>query len=611
MVWIYDIETFVNYFSVIFKNPKSKEVKEFIIFKERNDFEQIVTFITDRNKWLVGYNSYNFDNQLLSYMYNNQLGMMDLSSDIICNSIYKVAKAIISEESYSEYKYNLPFQFIDLMKAGNLMMKSLKLVGVSLKWHKLQDLPIDWDKEITKEDVEMMKLYNLNDVEMTEKLYNHLQEALKMRFDISKKYNINAYTESDSGIANKLLEKFYKETTKLDPKAFKQLRTNRPLIRFRDVVFPNIHFKSEILDQLLTDINEFTYYESKPFFNKSIVYGGIKYKLGIGGLHSQDKGGIFEANNKEEIIDADISSYYPNIIINHNIHPKHLSEKFIHKYEEIKELRLKAKKKGDMTTSDTLKITINSVFGKMLFKNHWLYDPLAGLKITINGQLYLLMLIEQLVIAGFNVISANTDGIIAIIPKDKKYLYNKICQDWEKQTNFDLEYTHYSKYIRKDVNNYISITTNGKEKQKGIFFRRIDLKKGFDKPIISLALFNYFIHDISIGKTITNHTDIYDFCVAKKIDNKFKNEFVTLKNGTKKVDELQKSVRFYVSTDGGKLYKRDDENKVIDYCVNKRVTIFNDFTKKKMSNYNIDYNYYIGEAYKIIHQIKDFQLKLF
>ncbi len=88
----------------------------------------------------------------------------------------------------------------------------------------------------------------------------------------------------------------------------------------------------------------------------------------------------------------------------------------------------------------------------MKFPNHWLYDPLCALRITINGQLYLLMLVEALVKNGFKVISANTDGLITLVPKVRSELYKNICSEWEKKTNFDLEYTYYKKYIRRDVN---------------------------------------------------------------------------------------------------------------------------------------------------------------
>ena len=59
-----------------------------------------------------------------------------------------------------------------------------------------------------------------------------------------------------------------------------------------------------------------------------------------------------------------------------------------------------------------LKIVINSVYGKLGFENGNLYDRLAVLKTTINGQLMMLMLVEELELHNIHVLSANTDGIV-------------------------------------------------------------------------------------------------------------------------------------------------------------------------------------------------------
>jgi hypothetical protein len=618
MTWIYDIETYRNFMSTTFKNYKTGEVKVFVIYGDRNDTQQLINFIDDPNKWLVGYNNYNFDNQILKYMWLNRFDYIGEESIYITEDVYRIAKSII-EDNTNDYTWKLPFKFLDLMKIGNLGHKSLKLTGTVLKWPKLQDLPIDWDEDIKDEDVDTILKYNLNDVEITEALMRLLEPQIKMRFDVSKAYGVNAYTESDSGIANKLLEKFYSESSGLSVKEFKHMRTRRKKIFFSDVVFEDIQFETEELNTMATEIRENVMYEQTPFFKKSIVIDNVKYKLGIGGIHSDDKGNLFESNDEEDIVDADIASMYPSIIINNNIHPEHLGSAFIKKYKEVRDERVDAKHNGDKAVADTLKIALNSTYGKMKFENHWLYDPLAALRITINGQLYILMLIEKLVMNNFKVISANTDGIITIVPKDRADEYKDICKTWEKQTNFELEYTYYSKYARRDVNNYIAITTNGKIKTKGEFIvpdianlpnDSFMLRRGFDKPIIAIALNEYFMHGKPVAETIKNHTDIYDFCISQKTDKKFHNEFHTIKDGELHITKLQQSVRYYISTNGGSLHKRDPiENKLISYCVGKRVTLFNDYFES--DNYNIDYSYYIYETQKIIDQIIKPQLSLF
>jgi len=352
---------------------------------------------------------------------------------------------------------------------------------------------------------------------------------------------------------------------------------------------------------------------------KTFIFDGVKYIMGIGGLHSSDPGDLFESTEDLKIIDADVGSYYPTMIINNNIHPEHLGGSFIKKYKEIRDSRLEAKKKGDKTTSEAFKIILNSSYGKMKSDKHWLYDPLCALQVTINCQLYLIMLIEKLVLNGFKVISANTDGIVTMVPTKDEDKYKELCKEWEEYTNFSLEYSIYKKYARRDVNNYIAIKDNGDVKTKGdftipdinkLYQDPLMLRRGFNKPIISIALNEYFINDTPIEETIKNHKDIYNFCTSQKTDKSFRNEYHFVENREAKINNLQQSVRYYVSKDGGSLYKRHKEDgRLINYCVGKNVTLFNDYFDSE--NYNIDYNYYINQTQKIIDEIINPQLTLF
>lgn len=309
---------------------------------------------------------------------------------------------------------------------------------------------------------------------------------------------------------------------------------------------------------------------------------------------------------------------YPTLLINHQLCPSHLDKAFIKKYEEIKNERLLAKKEGNKAKAEGLKVTLNSSWGKYNNENFWLYDPLQAYRITVNGQLYIMTLIEDLIINNFEVISCNTDGITTKVNKNKEQEYYDICNKWSNNNKFQLEYTYYTLYARKDINNYICQTKEGKIKEKGDFVTDNLLKtnntklKGVDKKIIALALHDYFINNKPIKDTIINHDNIYDFCTAQRIDNKFVNEYHYIENKKEHIKILQKTLRFYISKDGGTLYKSDmQNNKRIAYCVNRQQTIFNNFIEKSISDYNIDYGYYITETQKIIDLIINPQLSLF
>ena len=266
-------------------------------------------------------------------------------------------------------------------------------------------------------------------------------------------------------------------------------------------------------------------------------------------------------------------------------------------------LNLKKQGLGKSTKSETFKLILNSLVGKYGSEYSFLCDALQNLRVTTFGQFAMLFLIETLALNGFKIISANTDGITMLIKRNRKKLLEALIDDFCLTYNLSGEYTYYKKYIRKDVNNYIAIQTNDKIKTKGIFTPEIDITKGYVFPIISIALYEYYVNNIDIKDTILNHKDIYDFCMAQKIGSQFK---VFYNN-----QEISKVNRFYVSNTGYPLIKVkkrinknneevDSENNIIKDV---NVKLFNDYTNEKSRD--INYDFYINLTNKIIEKINE------
>jgi hypothetical protein len=133
----------------------------------------------------------------------------------------------------TEYKYKLPFRSVDLMRVGNVQHKSLKLVAVNLNWPLIQDLPIKVNDIVTDDILETIYQYNLNDVEITEKLYHALINDITVRWDVGLKYNIDLMSEPDSGMANRLLEKMYSEVSGISIKDLRTMRTERKIFTMK------------------------------------------------------------------------------------------------------------------------------------------------------------------------------------------------------------------------------------------------------------------------------------------------------------------------------------------------------------------------------------------
>lgn len=273
-----------------------------------------------------------------------------------------------------------------------------------------------------------------------------------------------------------------------------------------------------------------------------------------------------------------------------------------------------------MITSDGLKLSANTVYGKSNSEYSFLYDPLYTLKTTLAGQLSLCMLAEQLVdrIPDIIVLQINTDGITCKFNKQYNDLYDTICKEWEVTTKLNLEHVYYSKMIIRDVNNYISVYTDGKLKLKGAF--EIDKMVGSEPAyhkdnsfkIVPIALSKYFVDDIPVEMTITAHKNMYDFCGRYKASRGWGSEIHYIKDSKHIIEKLQPTNRYYISNKGVKYFKVHDDGRKEEIEVNHYVTIFNNYIElEKMSDYDINYNYYIQECYKIINIIEPIQLNLF
>lgn len=629
-VWIYDIEIYPNFFCVDFFNGVSHE--QFEISSRKNQIEEIVNFIKKKIT-VVGYNNQRFDDLVIFYILNNKDMLIKYPAESIANKLFEIGGRTIDyyqkhskDETIKELAYwKKPFDSVDLMRTAALQ-KGLKLVGVSLKWNNIQDLPFPWDEPLDSDSkIDIVMEYNKNDTDMTYALAMKLKPQLLLRVALSEKYQEDLLSSSDSQIGNILFEKRYDEKINKyvndNPELPKEVRerlldfrngrTHRKSIALSEVIVPTIKFETRSLNRLLSSLKLQTLYKGESGFRLDIPvfeFKGQEYQMGIGGLHSNDKPKVFEYNEEYFGIDSDVTSFYPNMMIKDNIYPDHLvGELYIECMREFTLERIEAKKSGDKVKADSGKITVNSAFGKLGFEGSWSYDDQAMIQVTLNGQLYLLMLIEQLSIKGFEVISANTDGVISLVHKDRLEEYNEVCKAWMDQTKFTLEFTTYLNpdikdkgiYARANVNNYIAQDVDGKIKTKGCFQYDLTLHQGFDSPVVSHVLKKHLIDKMSVDEALLNHNDIYDFCIAQKMGSQFKAKW----GG----ESIQKTCRFYVCKSGKKLRKYKEENGQRLYtnlASGKNVQMFNQYVEKPMSDYDIDYDYYKKEVIKILHELK-------
>lgn len=371
----------------------------------------------------------------------------------------------------------------------------------------------------------------------------------------------------------------------------------------------------------------------------NVKINNLEYTIATGGLHSKDiprelksklvhindvvPTGDKELTEWDKITDDsyiyvhwDIASFYPSIMVVYKIAPAHLNEGiFVKLVKWIKDTRVQAKHSVEDyidgipkdILAQVLKIVINSIYGKFGFEKGDLYDRLATLKVTINGQLMIMMLCEELELNGIEVISANTDGIVVKLYKNKKEIFDTIADNWKKLTGLEADSEEYKAYINRDINNYICQELNDKLTFKGALNPKMylaDLSKGYDMPIVAEAVYQYFINNIPVLDTLYKATNILDFCKTQNVARNFEVEYSN-NNETK---QIQRNVRFYVSNNGGSLFKvglgSNGNQMKNNLCAGQKVTVLNTLDDKDISLRDICYQYYYTEAYKIIDPIK-------
>lgn len=422
---------------------------------------------------------------------------------------------------------------------------SLKLYAGRMGAFRMQDLPFAADKILTQNQIACVRWYCLNDLMNTEMLYNKLKSEMQLRVSMTNEYRIDLRSKSDAQIAEAVIGHEIEQIAGFIPR--------KPQIEIGTCYRYQIPFFLKFYsDTMLWALNVvrnalFVVGDSgavgmpPELADLEIKIGNSTYRMGIGGLHSSEKSVCHRADANTILVDRDVTSYYPFVILNQGLYPKHLTTAFLSVYRSIVERRLHAKSEsqglkkaikdsGDVdlqaelqarqmeceTIADSLKITINGSFGKLGSCHSVLYAPDLLIQTTVTGQLCLLMLIERLELSGIAVVSANTDGIVIKCPKHLEPVMDSVVKQWELETSFNTEATQYKALYSRDVNNYIALKQEGGFKAKGVYGKS-NLKKNPQNQICIEAAAEFIINGTPIAKTIYECKDITKFACVRTV----------------------------------------------------------------------------------------------
>lgn len=695
-VFVYDIEIFQNIFHCSAINTETKEIHKFEISPRKNQLSELISFFKqvnlpvswndnyttncsiDSDKIFCGYNNLHYDNPVINYIIEYEHVLAENPVPVITNSIFNLSREITNSgeniEKWKRWKYQVWFDSFDIltMLYSNKLRVGLKEIQVTMQYKNVQEFVCDWSKPLPIEDFDSMIDYNINDIESTSALLDRCKKDIDLRLAIEDEYGVKVLSKDGVNIGMKILTHKYLEKTGLTWWDIKDLRSPQAYIPLKDVILPFIKYDSPILKSVLDEMKTQVVSPGRKGYEKNFVFGGLRYTVGVGGIHSKNDPEIIIPAEDEMLIDIDVASLYPSMLIEYGFYPKHLGPEFLEVYSQIRSERIEAKHNGDKIKDSTLKLALNGLSGNLQNEHNFCYSPFAVMQIRINGQLLLLMLAEKLVELGCRIVQANTDGLFVLLKKSVYDKVNIVCREWEQLTKLTLEEDRFEAMYQYAINDYIAVkegyakkkhefrdftavmdpktgdhikygATNAKGetyrnmdeirkdyiKTKGMFITEVLLGKGLSPKIIPEAIIKYFVDEIPVEDTIKGCTDIKKFLMSEKTGKQWHVEYMN--------QEIQRTNRFYASTNGGYLWKwknveqpesykwndniktyQEDNSKPLkeqkqyqNMLTASGVTLLNMFDEKPIEDRKINYRYYLRECYKIIEDLKPRQLSLF
>jgi len=629
--WVIDFETLIDCTVLVAEHYTGDEIKVFSISKFSNELPELLEFLKQNkkhNEWHISFNGLSFDSQIAEHILRTESYLLMATGESVANWIYKQAQKIIDGQDQRKWpefsERDLSIRQIDVFKLNHwdnpAKRSSLKWIQYSMDWFNLLDMPIHHTESITSlEQLETIIEYCKNDVRSTKQIMHLSKEQINLRKTLTAEYKINLFSASEPRISKELFMHFLSKGTGISKYDLRNLRTKRDLIKISDIILPYTNFKSLTFKSLLENFQSLILNanNTKGGFKYSLVHKGVKTDFGLGGVHGCTKSGVYESKDGMIILSSDVVSYYPNLAIKNKWAPAHLPKaEFCEIYEWFFEERKKLPKSDPKNY--VFKIILNSTFGLSIDENSFLYDPQFGMQITINGQLSLMMLYEMISegIPDSIPLMQNTDGVEFMVPAEHKEKYLQICKEWEGITKLTLEHDEYKKMVIGDVNNYIAINIAGKAKRKGRFeYDNLPLHKNKSHLIIPKALYAYFIEDKLPEQFLQENRNIFDYCAGVKIKGDWEFQQVCVRDQVIGRETLQKTLRYYISKKGCKIYKvnKTDKREIQLESGKWMQELFNLYEEKPWPEYEIDESYYLDKIYKEINNIipKKTQLTLF
>jgi len=532
-----------SYLSSAYKYKFTKEEEDKIkrsmrFYSSDGGIEEIKKYLEDTSTGvLTGYYSKNFD----------LIIQKCVSMHFTPRQIY-IASQIITEKHFYPPEMNVT--------QTEIMRISSHVSGWSAKWKGAeahQDLMDDSDKglkdkeasygmdirettvpfgkmNLTTQEKLDIKHYCQHDVYALHVHYACVAKPyIDTKLSLGKTYDIPAkvcYESTNAVLSGKVLEaERTSGTTIKDPTIYIY---EKPIREYIEKWVP-----TEALTHLLTS--------QKP---KQMNMFGNKVFMADGGIHSTiitPKVGIepariyVEACDEYGLFNIDLSGCHPSVMLFVGAMPRSIKRPERFKESVFRRRSLKAIPKSQWTPADidfvpAGKLIHNTTYGAMGNKYLPLYDDYMRSKVCRVSQLIIIAvsMAAYKIIPDLRIIQTNTDGILIYMKRMWKDTLKAIVTEFEELSNFSFDLEEDSKIWQLNVNNYIAIDTNGKDKLKGKSFVTSIWQPGYNKVrplanhIIAKCQYQFYVNKKNPVKMLLEHTKIDDFALTCTKGNTYK-----------------------------------------------------------------------------------------
>ena len=555
----YDLETYPNAFTIGLLHPDTRQKWVFEISFRRNDIQLFCRYIEELQRQgcrLVGFNNIGFDYPVIHFIYQNR------HTGITVGDIYDKAMAIINAHDNAKFAHMVwesdwLVPQIDLYKIHHFDNRAratgLKVLEFNMRMDNIEDLPFAVGTELNSEQLDTLIDYMWHDIDATDRFYNESVDQIRFREELSEKYDRNFLNHNDTKIGKDFFIMKLEEAQPgccyqyVDGKR-KMVQTQRERIDLAEVVLPYVQFEQPEFQRILIWFKSQVITETKGTFKDvNCVIDDFQFDFGTGGIHGSVESQIVYSNDYWIVEDWDVASYYPNLAIANGLFPQHLGQTFCTIYKEVYEQR-KGYAKGTAENA-MLKLALNGVYGDSNNKYSPFFDPQYTMSITINGQLLLCMLAEQLMkLDELSMVQINTDGLTVRYPRHHQQWVHSVCQWWEQLTNLTLESAEYNRMFIRDVNNYIAEYSNGDLKRKGAYEYKLGWHQNHSALVVPKAAEAALVHGTDVREFIRGVAhEIHDFFLRTKVPRSSSLEW-----GGEVISNI---ARYYISTEGKPLEK--------------------------------------------------------